>query len=171
LNRNSYLLNIGADSVLYLPLDSAVRWSMAIPAESFLADPKGEHAYLAGITLRACQIAKAAAANATEAVGTNVPDLYQAVENCEKELDQVDRELDQRICAALENASALQRREMLARMPANAVPSFPALTPTCTGGSMIQLRPSGRMNKSWPSSAGCAIRSPAGCANLFRRSE
>jgi hypothetical protein len=78
---------------------------MAIPAESFLADPKGEHAYV-GITLRACQIAKAAVANAAEAVGTNVPDLYQAVENCEKELDQLDRELDQRICAALDNASA-----------------------------------------------------------------
>src|SRR5690349_22141888 len=89
---------------------------MAIPVESFLADPKGEHAYLVGITLRACQIAKAAAANAAEAVGTNVPDLYQAVENCEKELDQLDRELDQRICAALDDASALQRREMLACM-------------------------------------------------------
>jgi phosphate transport system protein len=89
---------------------------MAIPVESFLADPKGEHAYLVGITLRACQIAKAAAANAAEAVGTNVPELYEAVESGEKELDQLDRELDQRICAALENASALQRREMLACM-------------------------------------------------------
>jgi len=89
---------------------------MAIPVESFLADPKGEHAYLVGITLRACQIAKAAAANAAEAVGTNVPELYGAVESGEKELDQLDRELDQRICAALENASALQRREMLACM-------------------------------------------------------
>jgi len=89
---------------------------MAIPVESFLADPKGEHAYLVGITLRACQIAKATAANAAEAVGTNVHDLYEAVENGEKELDHLDRELDQRICAALDNASALQRREMLACM-------------------------------------------------------
>lgn len=105
--------------MLYLRLNNNerfMRWSVAVPAESFLADPKGAHAYLVGITLRACQIARSAAANAAEAVGTNVPDLYEAVENCEKELDQLDRELDQRICAALENASALQRREMLACM-------------------------------------------------------
>src|SRR5690349_22990762 len=92
--------------MLYLPLNNDerfVRWSVAVPAESFLADPKGAHAYLVGITLRACQIARSAAANAAEAVGTNVPDLYEAVENCEKELDQLDRELDQRICAALED--------------------------------------------------------------------
>lgn len=67
-----------------------------------------------GLTLRACQIAKSAAADATEAVGTNLPDLYAAVEDCEKELDRLDRDLDQRICAALENTSPLQRREMLA---------------------------------------------------------
>jgi phosphate transport system protein len=89
---------------------------MALPAESFLPPPEAEHTYLVGLTLRACQIAKSAAANAAEAVGTNVPELYGAVEDCEKELDQLDRELDQRICAALENASALQRREMLACM-------------------------------------------------------
>jgi phosphate transport system protein len=87
---------------------------MAILAEDFLQGPEAEHGYLVGLTLRACQIAKTAAGNAAEFVGTNLPELYEAVEDCEKKLDRLDRELDQRICAALEKTTALQRREMLA---------------------------------------------------------
>lgn len=92
------------------------RTPMAVPAENFLQGPEAEHAYLVGLTLRACQIAKSAARNAAEVVATNLPQLYGAVEDCEKKLDRLDRELDQRICAALENTTALQRREMLACM-------------------------------------------------------
>lgn len=88
---------------------------MAVPAENLLRGPEAEHAYLVGLTLRAC-LAKSAAGSAAEVVGTNLPELYQAVEACEKELDQLDRELDERLCASLENTSSSQRREMLACM-------------------------------------------------------
>jgi phosphate transport system protein len=89
---------------------------MAMPAENFLHGSKSEHGYLVGLTLRACQIAKSAAANAAEALGTSVPELYGAVDECERELDRLDRELDQRICGALEETSEPHRRELLACM-------------------------------------------------------
>ena len=87
---------------------------MTVRAENILQGPDTEHACLVGLMLRACQIAKSAARDAAEVVGTNLPELYGAVEHCEKELDRLDRDLDQRLYGSLENTSALQRREMLA---------------------------------------------------------
>ena len=89
---------------------------MALPSPSFVESPQTEYAYLVGLTLRACQIAKTAARKAADALGSNAPVLFADVDECEKELDALDRELDQRVCAALQGASELQRRELLAAM-------------------------------------------------------
>jgi phosphate transport system protein len=89
---------------------------MALPSTNFVERTQTEHSYLVGLTLRACQIAKSAAGKAADALAANAPTLFVEVDECEKELDALDRELDQRVCAALEHASELQRRELLACM-------------------------------------------------------
>jgi phosphate transport system protein len=89
---------------------------MALPAHS-LPDPAGsEPAYLLSLTLRACEVARMAAANAADAIGSNAPAMFAAVDECEKELDALDRELDQRVCAALDGTTEGERRQLLASM-------------------------------------------------------
>ncbi|HLX74155.1 MAG TPA: hypothetical protein VKR26_05430, partial [Terriglobales bacterium] len=65
---------------------------MALPAEVVPQGFSAEHAYLVGLTLRACQLAKEAASHAADALGSNSPALYSKVDECEKELDRLDRE-------------------------------------------------------------------------------
>lgn len=89
---------------------------MAMPAEPVPDGPGAEYARLVGLTLRACQVARLAASNAADALGLNAPALHAAVDDCERELDSLDRELDQRVCAALADTSEPQRRELLACM-------------------------------------------------------
>ena len=89
---------------------------MGLPAETVPQDFSADHAYLVGITLRACQLAKQASATVADALGSGAPELFHKVEECEKELDRVDRELDQSLNAALAQANETQRRELLACM-------------------------------------------------------
>ena len=89
---------------------------MALPAEVVPEDSSAEHAYLVGLTLRACQLAKEEAAHVADALGSAAPSLYSKVDECERELDRLDRELDQRLSAGLAGASDSQRRELLACM-------------------------------------------------------
>ena len=89
---------------------------MATGAEHITLDPAEEFAYLVDLTLRACKVAKDAVAYATDGLGSNAPSLYDKVDECERELDALDRELDQRITTALGVVDAKQRRELLACM-------------------------------------------------------
>lgn len=89
---------------------------MALQAEAVPEDASAEHAYLVSLTLHGFQLAKDAAAQVADALGSGVPALYAKVEECEKELDRLDRELDQRLSAGLAGASEPQRRELLACM-------------------------------------------------------
>lgn len=89
---------------------------MALSAEVVPEDSSAEHAYLVGLTLRACQLAKEEAAHVADALGSAAPSLYTKVDECERELDRLDRELDQRLSAGLAGASDSQRRELLACM-------------------------------------------------------
>jgi phosphate transport system protein len=89
---------------------------MALPVESVPQGPQAEHNYLVGLTLQACQLAKNAAAHAADALGSSTPALYAKVDECEKELDRLDRELDQRLSTALAGASEAGRGELLACM-------------------------------------------------------
>lgn len=89
---------------------------MALPAEMVPGGPAAEHAYLVALTLQAYQLAKEAAAHVADALGSGATTLYTKVAECEKELDRLDRELDQRLSAALAGASDSERRELLACM-------------------------------------------------------
>ena len=111
---------------------------MATPAEPVPDGPGAEYARLVALTLRACQVAQTAAANAADAFGTNAPGLYAAVDECEKELDTIDQELDQHMCAALEGTSDAQRRELLACMKCMTdLERIGDLISTSTGGARI----------------------------------
>jgi phosphate transport system protein len=77
-------------------------------------DPATEFAALVTLTLRACEVAKSAVANATDGLGSNALSLFDKVDECERELDGLDRELDQRITAPLGLVDEKQRRELLA---------------------------------------------------------
>lgn len=89
---------------------------MALPAELVPQVSSPEHAYLVGLTLHACQLAKNAAAGVADALASGAQELYAKLDENERELDRLDRELDQRLSAALAGASEEQRGELLACM-------------------------------------------------------
>jgi len=89
---------------------------MAARAEHSVFDPLTEHSYLVGLTLRACEVARAAVANAADGIASNAPSLFLAVDDCEKELDALDRELDERLTHALGFGKDAERRELLCCM-------------------------------------------------------
>lgn len=75
-----------------------------------------EHVQLIAMTLRACQVATAAVANAADALNNGDPSLFDAVSECEKDLDNLDREIDERVTLAVTQAPPAQARELLACM-------------------------------------------------------
>lgn len=75
-----------------------------------------EHAELVAMTLRACQLAKAAVANAADGLAKKNAAPFRAVADAERELDRLDRELDERITFAVSRVPAEQARELLACM-------------------------------------------------------
>ena len=77
--------------------------SMASPQTSLIA-----------LTLRAFEVAIAAASNAADSVSS--PALTQAVFDCEKELDSLDRQVDESFATVLTQSSPEQVRELLACM-------------------------------------------------------
>ena len=89
---------------------------MAARAENPTPDSATEHSYLVQLTLRACEVARTAVSNAADGIASNSPSLFLAVDDCEKELDALDRELDERLTHALGNSPDAQRRELLSCM-------------------------------------------------------
>ena len=77
---------------------------------------QAEHKYLVGLALRACEVARNAVGHAADAIASNGPSLYAAVDECEKELDALDRELDERLTHALGHGLDAERRELLCCM-------------------------------------------------------
>ena len=68
------------------------------------------------MTLRACQLAKAAVANAADGLARRSAAPFRAVADAERELDRLDRELDERITLAVSQVPAEKARELLACM-------------------------------------------------------
>ncbi len=69
---------------------------------------------LATLTGLAMQVATSAASHVIHALSGVNPSLYDAVQDCEKQLDALDQEIDERMTAAIENAQAGEIRELLA---------------------------------------------------------
>src|SRR5258707_6802639 len=89
---------------------------MAARAENPGVDPEEEHRYLVDLTLQACEVARTAVAHAADGIASNGPSLFLAVDECEKELDALDRELDERLTHALGLRPDTERRELLCFM-------------------------------------------------------
>src|SRR5437868_15263891 len=67
-----------------------------------------------GITQRACAVAQTAVDNAISALCDPSPASFRAVSECEKQLDALDQELDEKIAAAITQVSEAEARELLA---------------------------------------------------------
>ena len=64
--------------------------------------------------LRACLIAKDAAFNAKDFIATGSRMAFIAVQQCEKELDQIERQIDESMSAAITEVTESEARELLA---------------------------------------------------------
>jgi phosphate transport system protein len=84
---------------------------VSVPKLSF---PQTEaRARIIGITQRACAVAQTAVDNAISALCDPSPASFRAVSECEKQLDALDQELDEKIAAALTQVSETEARELL----------------------------------------------------------
>jgi phosphate transport system protein len=75
-----------------------------------------EESYILALTFRACQMAAAAADSAADALSSTAAAKAAGVAECERELDRLDRELDERLAASIAGAAPHTVREMLACM-------------------------------------------------------
>src|SRR5256884_2072627 len=68
------------------------------------------------IALRACLIARDAAFNAQDYIATRSQMALIAVQQCEKELDQIERQIDESMPAAITEVTEPEARELLGCM-------------------------------------------------------
>jgi len=78
--------------------------------------PKPPFTRLVALTVQACQVAKDAAAAAAEGIATGSTVTLSSLRQREKELDLLDREIDDGVTEAITQVSAAQARELLACM-------------------------------------------------------
>ncbi len=70
--------------------------------------------HLRAQTLKACEVARFAAGIVAEGIATGVPSLLEGVRQREKELDSLDREIDQGVTAVITKVTEAEARELLA---------------------------------------------------------
>jgi len=83
-------------------------------ANPTLPNPEAICAQLQEQTLQACRIAKAAAGIVAEGIATGVASVLDGVRDREKELDNLDRIIDQGVTSIITQAGAEHARELLA---------------------------------------------------------
>jgi phosphate transport system protein len=82
--------------------------------DRFAADT--ERRELVELTLRACETARSAVAHASLGISNFNHEALDLVMHCERELDRLDREIDQRVTATITRVSHSEARELLACM-------------------------------------------------------
>ncbi|HZP24148.1 MAG TPA: PhoU domain-containing protein [Terriglobales bacterium] len=83
-------------------------------AESPPANPDAICAEIQEQTLAACRLARAAAGIVAEGIATGVTRVLDGVREREKDLDELDREIDERVTAVITQAGPEQARQLLA---------------------------------------------------------
>ena len=78
--------------------------------------PEQVSSHLRQRTLEACQVARKAAGIVAEGIATGVPSLLDGVRQREKELDSLDREIDDGVTCIITKVSEQSARELLACM-------------------------------------------------------
>ncbi|HMK28504.1 MAG TPA: PhoU domain-containing protein [Terriglobales bacterium] len=79
-------------------------------------DTGSVRAELLSMTLRACELARTAVAAAADALATRSDAPFRTVNDCEKELDRLDREVDDRVTVAVTQVGPEVARDLLACM-------------------------------------------------------
>ena len=82
--------------------------------DSVPPNPEEVCALLQEQTLQACKVAQMAAGIVAECVATGVPSLLEGVRQREKELDALDREIDQGVTSVITKVTEAHARELLA---------------------------------------------------------
>jgi phosphate transport system protein len=100
-----------------------VRASVYGPKESGVSSaatnnsvPEPAYAQLVGLTIRACTVAKEAAAAAAEGIASGSSPLLNTIRQKEKELDALDREIDDGVTQWITRVNETEARELLACM-------------------------------------------------------
>src|SRR5256885_9522953 len=83
-------------------------------ASVWSADRSCEHLRIVTLTAKAFEIAKIAVGYIADALAKGSPTSFHIVLQCESELDELDREIDEHVSSAVTRASNLQARELLA---------------------------------------------------------
>jgi phosphate transport system protein len=92
--------------------EGSVFMSMAVK----LPAPESPHAHLVARTVHACHVAKEAAAAAAEGIATGSSPLLNSIRTREKELDQLDMEIDAGVTELITQVPPADARELLACM-------------------------------------------------------
>src|ERR1017187_7960836 len=79
-----------------------------------IPSPEEIGAHLQELTLQACQVARIAAGIVAEGIATGVPSLLDGVREREKELDTLDRIIDQGVTSIITKVDEEHARELLA---------------------------------------------------------
>ena len=71
---------------------------------------------LAGLALKACLIARDAAANVPDLLANSSRMAFLAIKDCEKELDLIERQIDERLPAAITRVNEARARQLLSSL-------------------------------------------------------
>jgi phosphate transport system protein len=78
--------------------------------------PERTYSHLVGRTIEACRVAQEAAATAAEGIATGSSPLLNSIREKEKQLDTLDREIDDGVTIAITQVTEPEARELLACM-------------------------------------------------------
>jgi phosphate transport system protein len=84
------------------------------PATVLIGGTDSQADVIRAMAMRACTLARTAAAAAADALATGRPQLYDTVAQCERELDLIDRDMDDSIVFAISSTTIKETRELLA---------------------------------------------------------
>lgn len=84
------------------------------PPDSTVLSPEEQCTHLEEQTLQACQVARMAAGIVAEGIATGVSSLLEGVRQREKELDTLDREIDQGVTSVITKVTEERARGLLA---------------------------------------------------------
>jgi phosphate transport system protein len=85
-------------------------------ASAKLPQPEPSYSHLVNRTIEACRVATAAAAAAAEGIATGSPALLNTLREREKELDNLDMEIDAGVTTVITRVTESEARELLACM-------------------------------------------------------
>ena len=83
-------------------------------SDSVLQDSEAVRAQIHEETLKACEIARAAAGMVAEGIATGVPSVLDGIRDREQQLDKLDHQIDQGVTAIITKVNEEQARELLA---------------------------------------------------------